>query len=387
MLKTTTFRSSMLIRAAMAIPVLAGLTIAASAQGAPTSYTVKAGDTLWRIAGSELGDPRRWPEIQRLNSSSVATPQSLATGTVLKLPAQGASAAAPSPPPPPPPPPPTPGNRPVLEAPRAQQPVLIGDTIPRLPYDTAGDPETRLFRLQRTASASNAFRTYRESKPRPLRAGEFYSSGFLTDGERLAFGTLSGTATPDSAPGTAKRAGGSAIQRYTKVMLTPAAGATYAAGDTLLVVERRAAPAGFGEALVPTGMIRVLRQDRSQAIGEVVTVFGSLQKGQAVLAAPRFRDPGPMSYLSVTSGVEGRVLLVRDPRELRLPHQVLFLDVGRSRGVAPGDLFEVQGVGRALAVLQVVMVRERSATAKVIGVRAPGFGAGSRVRQVAKLGG
>lgn len=264
------------------------------------------------------------------------------------------------------------------------------DTIPRVSYDEGeGDPATVLFRRQRTASTSNAFRAYRESKPHPLRAGELFSSGFLTEGEKLPFGTLSGTVTHSPAP-TEAQPGRAAMQRFTRVALTPPVGAAYAAGDTLLVLERREAPAGFGEVLVPTGMIRVVRPDRPQALGEVIAVYGQVREGQSVLAAPKFRDSGPVGYQSVANGVQGLVLVVRDPRELRLPHQVLFLNVGRRDGVAPGDLFEargVAGVDKAMGILQVVAVRERSATVKVINVMAPEFRAGTRVRQVAKLAG
>jgi nucleoid-associated protein YgaU len=30
-------------------------------------YVVKPGDTYWRIAGAELGDPKQWPKIGALN--------------------------------------------------------------------------------------------------------------------------------------------------------------------------------------------------------------------------------------------------------------------------------------------------------------------------------
>ena len=50
-------------------------------------YVVKAGDTLWSIAESQLGDGFRWTEIAKLNNIDTAT--SLETGTRLNIPENG----------------------------------------------------------------------------------------------------------------------------------------------------------------------------------------------------------------------------------------------------------------------------------------------------------
>jgi len=54
---------------------------------APTgerTYLVRPKDTLYGIARSELGDPRRWHEIENLNPG--LTPQNLKAGQTIKLP-------------------------------------------------------------------------------------------------------------------------------------------------------------------------------------------------------------------------------------------------------------------------------------------------------------
>jgi hypothetical protein len=48
------------------------------------TYTVRAGDTLWSIAASKLGDGNRWRDIAALNS--LANPDEIAPGQTLKLP-------------------------------------------------------------------------------------------------------------------------------------------------------------------------------------------------------------------------------------------------------------------------------------------------------------
>lgn len=55
----------------------------AGAQAAPTIYTVKKGDSLWKIAASLLGNGSRWPEIQKANGLSSTT---IYPGQKLKIP-------------------------------------------------------------------------------------------------------------------------------------------------------------------------------------------------------------------------------------------------------------------------------------------------------------
>lgn len=51
-----------------------------------TKYTVKANDCLWDIAGRELGDPNRWPEIYELNKDKISDPNLIKKGWELVLP-------------------------------------------------------------------------------------------------------------------------------------------------------------------------------------------------------------------------------------------------------------------------------------------------------------
>jgi len=50
------------------------------------TYKLVAGDTLWKVAQSQLGNGARWKEIQTLNSISDAELTRLQVGKVLKLP-------------------------------------------------------------------------------------------------------------------------------------------------------------------------------------------------------------------------------------------------------------------------------------------------------------
>jgi nucleoid-associated protein YgaU len=60
---------------------------APAAPTGPATYTVKGGDTLWRIASKELGAGARWQEIYALNPHQLPNPSKLTPGQVLKMPA------------------------------------------------------------------------------------------------------------------------------------------------------------------------------------------------------------------------------------------------------------------------------------------------------------
>jgi nucleoid-associated protein YgaU len=50
------------------------------------SYTVRDGDSLWKIASDQLGDGNRYPEIAKLNDEVLSDEDSLTVGMTLKMP-------------------------------------------------------------------------------------------------------------------------------------------------------------------------------------------------------------------------------------------------------------------------------------------------------------
>jgi hypothetical protein len=58
------------------------------------SYTLVAGDNLWKVAQRTLGDGSRWRELQQLNNLSDAQVKSLSVGLTLKIPDQRSGAYA-----------------------------------------------------------------------------------------------------------------------------------------------------------------------------------------------------------------------------------------------------------------------------------------------------
>ncbi len=114
--------------------------------GSVTTYTVKRGDTLSKIARQVYGDPYKYPLIQQANN--ITDPGRIWVGQVLVIPPlagaapQPQPAPAPSPPPAPQPPPapspPTPAPSPPAPAPTPPQPVLA-DYVRAMPSGFRAD--------------------------------------------------------------------------------------------------------------------------------------------------------------------------------------------------------------------------------------------------------
>jgi hypothetical protein len=151
------------------------------------SHVVVTGETLWSISQQYFADPLLWPEIYRRNTAVIEDPHWIYPGEVLDL--GGISEA------------PTDTAQTVAQGVADTMPVdtmPAADTVAALPApDTTAvaeflppPPESEgpgtIFDRQeeRQRQAQDLLRAYSRQIYRPVRRGEFYSSGFLTERER-----------------------------------------------------------------------------------------------------------------------------------------------------------------------------------------------------------
>jgi LysM repeat protein len=369
----------------------------------PASHTVARGETLWSIAEMYFNDPLLWPEIYRLNTSVVEDPHWIYPGEVLNLSAMYVVAQG--------------GDTVVAIA--QDTTGLAADTvvavvpldttlapIDTIPADTAGliveappppmaESNETIFDRRKTNRqiVQDVLRAYTNQPYRPLRPGEFYAAGFLTETERLPWGQVLG-ATATSAIHRLSQT--SSAQMFQEISVRPPHNASYHVGDSLLLVriDRPIEFGSWGEVVVPTGIARVTSIEEQQVLAEVVSQFGLVHDGELALPLEPFRDPGQVRPVPVEQGLSGKLIGPRDARVIAGAQQYFFIDKGRKDGITPGDVFEAfkpaeGAIGTASeevrAVLMIVHTRERSATGLLLQIVHPGLDRDLPVRLIKKM--
>ncbi len=365
----------------------------------PQTHTVRKGDTLWDLAQLYLKDPFLWPGIYRLNTAVVEDPHWIYPGEVLRIapsndvaavPAADNVAAVPT------------MDTPLPPQPADTTPMLGGEdsteTLARGPQqpslaETESESLAPLFQATRARTVAEILKAYTDQPYRPLRPSEFYSSGFLTENQRLPYGRVLGPVTPQQIKATNSRAN---ALPYTSIVVAAPRGATYEVGDTLLVVQLGQELDPFGHIVVPSGLAQVTETVDGHYLASVVAMYGPIRNGQRILPVESFSPGAGIRAVPIADGIRGSMIGGLGRQELKEPQMVVFIDKGRDDGVARGDLFEVRRrpqrlsdgtlrVNELMATLQIVHVRDHSATAIVLNVISPDIPPGTEVTQVAKL--
>ncbi|MEA2724392.1 MAG: hypothetical protein QOH59_2163 [Gemmatimonadales bacterium] len=365
----------------------------------PQTHTVRKGDTLWDLAQAYLKDPFLWPGIYRLNTDVVEDPHWIYPGEVLRIapsdnvaavPAADNVASAPTMETPPPPQPAD--TTPMLGGDDSTETLARGPQQPSL-AETESDDRAPLFQATRALTVAEILKAYTDQPYRPLRPSEFYSSGFLTENQRLPYGVVLGPVTPQQIKASSSRAN---ALPYTTIVIAPPRGATYEVGDTLLVLQVGREIDPFGNVVVPTGLAQVTAAVDDHYLASVIAMYGPIRNGQRILPVESFTPGAGTRAVPIADGIRGSLIGGLGRQELKEPQMVVFIDKGRDEGVARGDLFEVRRrperlsdgtlrVNELMATLQIVHVRDHTATAMVLNVVSPDIPPGTDVTQVAKL--
>jgi hypothetical protein len=368
--------------------------VPAAAEQVPVSHTVSRGETLWSISQMYFADPLLWPEIYRLNTNVVEDPHWIYPGEVLILSQLATTVAV--------------GDT-VLAVP--VDTTAAADTVGVQPGDTIAADTTQLVeepppvpvtetretifdrRPTSREEVQAALRAYVHQPYRPLRPGEFYAAGFLTENERLPWGLVLGATAPPAIHRLSER---TTASTYDEIAIKPPSRASYHVGDSLLIarIDRSLQVGNWGEVVVPLGIARVTSLADQQVLAVIVTQFGRIRDGRLAMPLEPFKNPGEVRPTAVEQGLTGRLLAPRDVHWIAGAQQFFFIDKGRAEGVVPGDVFEVFNPPSGLlgspseevrAVLMIVHTREHSATGLLLQINHPGLDAGLPVRLIKKM--
>lgn len=341
----------------------------------PGTHVVMPGETLWALAQQYLGDPMLWPEIYRLNTTTIEDPHWIYPGEELRL-----SALEP------------PRDTMIAVQPQNFTVTPTEDTIrAAAPTSLSGPTVFSGGPARSRASTSIAVATNRAY--RAVREGEFFSSGFLTEGQPLATGRLvrgGGDNDASKVPATA--------YLFETVTFTPIPGEAARAGELMLVFRRSEEIGTFGQIVMPTGVVRVKGpsgQGNNLMDATVVKLFDTMDGGQEVLRIAPFVNNSNVRAMPISGGVEARIVGMRDRRVVPQIQDVFFFDKGANDGLRIGDIVELYQVHhdaehggtseekQGLAI--VVNTRNRTSTAVIVDLNSGNVGPQSQVRQVRRM--
>jgi hypothetical protein len=350
-------------------------------------HVVAAGETLWSISTQNFSDPLLWPEIYRRNTSVIEDPHWIYPGEVLDL---GGIASAP----------PTDTTQTV-----AQRDTTGADTTGAAdttqlaaPPPPPTEPEGPGTIFDRRANArqrvEDVLRAYAHQIYRPVRRGEFYSAGFLTEGEKLPWATVVGNTAKPSIPVLANPPASNVATQFQELAILPPSQASYHIGDSLLIARLDRDLNPWGSVVVPVGVARVTSLQQKQVLATIIMQFGRIRGGTVAMPLEPFKDPGEVRPADVDQGLQGHLIEMRDEHVLATSQQVVFLDKGRADGVALGDVFEAYRpasgeVGARSEEVRVQLLvahtREHTSSAIIIGMSNPQLIPGMPVRLIKKM--
>lgn len=330
------------------------------------AYLIKENDTLWDIAAAHYRDPFLWPLIWQANPS-VKNPDLIYPGQQLVIPSLGpieraiSASQEPSP----------------LQEKPAQEKAVAEQAPAQQPMQQAAVPS--LFRREAIQSATSEPEAAAppatklilpEEKARPI-ADKFLmlSAGFISEED-----------SEDYIIGSTTDAEKSVFSHDESVYIAVHSRPGVKVGDQLLIfksqyqVKHPVTKQFFGELYHVLGILQVTKVNKegsTTATASIIKSFDAAEKGSMLMP---YQEPA-LIYPTTprpAKNLAGVILDVMDRRSINAQTNIIYLDKGKEDGVAPGDRFSVfadggngSGVSRVIGEVEVILVKQRTATAIV----------------------
>jgi LysM repeat protein len=376
---------------------LLGASSLGAQEQAPPSHTVKRGDTLWELAKLYLGDSFLWPEIYRLNTDIIDDPHWIYPGEILKLPAPGTTPTVAEAP--------TvkqagePASPPITAPAPAAAPVTAATGAPvyEPPVGVLDGPT--VFPKQRVEVAAIRRKTTPPAPTPVVPIGSYLPAPFVdrSGGPRGAGAILEIVNLSVAAAGRNPKV---RAQLHDELLIKPPVGSAASEGDRYVTYAFGPSIEGFGQVIIPTGVVEVTRspRDREATEAQVTRMFGEIFADQRLMpydstVLQLVARPQPSSDTLV-----GRVRLIPGGSILPSIQNYVIVDVSSDDGVRIGDEFElydrrhrIDGSGGysqpdlPIAQAQVVRVTRYGTTLMITGQKHPKIEEGTFARRVATM--
>ncbi|MEX2529104.1 MAG: LysM peptidoglycan-binding domain-containing protein [Gemmatimonadota bacterium] len=356
------------------------------------NHTVASGETLSTLAQQYLGSAELWDRIYQANRDRIQDPARIFVGQVLFIPGVPGQAWAAQ------------GDDPdaVPAAPRTPRSLLDSRPFEAQPYSVPPGTGRTIFFPEEEGPAGQASMVYQTSQRmlRTLPSQAVREAGWIQrPGELL--GELGWV---DGLIGESRLAlSRTTLLPFELVRVLPAPGTPrFQVGDRFLTarathevrglealttMERATGRAAVvGRVIQPTGVVTIRAVEANGYVAEVTGEFDRMQVDDRIFPLPGSPVEGDAATVPATQQLEARMLGLQLRAELPKQGDVIFLDRGRSHGLAIGDeleaivegdpRFEVRVVGK----VQVVGVQDELASARILEALAPVFRPGLRLR-------
>lgn len=345
---------------AAVLPLL-GAPVPAPAQEARSGaarHTVRPGDTLWQLAARYLDDPYAWEELYRLNREQIEDPDRIYPGQRLQLPVTGEAAGRV----------PAAGRRPSSREGGEQADPFAGPTV----FDEGGS----------SGAVTASFRAEAAEASPLVSASDFYRAPWVGSRRVDPAGSVvrvvgSGAMGLELPPTVRVR--DRVVLALTSPDVQPGA---------LLQALRTGRPLGDrSRVLHPVGLVEVDEVMGDSARARVTALFGRFEVGAPLVTAPDLPERGEVRTVPARDSMRTRVVAAERQDHPVAGESFLFLDAPASGEIVPGDEFALYegGVERSpvrrpedwVAVVRVLRITPRAATARVVELRDIGAGPGS----------